>query len=70
MMSEDEKKDYLDSARLAQLRHDFEVLRLNSQPRDPKNLDLDAYLLFLKDFGRTFPQAARRDLMTGGRFLL
>jgi hypothetical protein len=70
MLSEEEKKDLKESACSKELLADFEILRRNSRPADPKNLDLDAYLRFLTDFARAFPRAAGNRMTIEGKFLI
>lgn len=70
MLSEEEKRDLLESARSKELQKDFAALRRNSRPADPKNLDLDAYLRFLTDFGRVFQYVTRTRMITGEKFLI
>lgn len=48
MLSEDEKRDLLDGAHSASTRRDFQILRRNSAPKDPRNMSIPALVDFLE----------------------
>lgn len=69
MLSDEEKKELLGIAQSEARLRDFETMRRNSAPADPRNIDIDAYILFLTQFARLFSSHSKPARMDG-KFLL
>lgn len=48
MLNEEEKRDLLEGAHSASQRRDFQIMRRNSAPKDPRNMSIPALVAFLE----------------------